>query len=217
MTFENLTLAENFIDPDSNTFWTKGFKKKKKNAGGIHVKAQGTIPGLLKQPGNSAAVGVGVQALLISPPSYTASSNVKTHTPRKAHPCHPCPAPSTVSTTGTAHPGRFPQLRSGDGSTLRASFIFSELLGPELLSWNRWFRVMSSQASSWLRGILRFPRQHWCCSSFTCQTRQSAQRWGWRQNTQEGPKPHLRPPPSTSCRHAQRSRKPRQGDSKHCQ
>ena len=27
-TFENLTIAENFIDPDSNTFWTKGSKKK---------------------------------------------------------------------------------------------------------------------------------------------------------------------------------------------
>ena len=113
-------------------------------------------------------------------------------------------------------PRTLPPPGSGDGSTLRASFIFSELLGPELLSWKRRFRVMSSQDSSWLRGILRFPRQHWCCSSFTCQTRRSAQRWGWRRNTQGGPEPRLRPPPSTSCRHAQRSRKPPQGDSKHC-
>lgn len=83
-----------------------------------------------------------------------------------------------------------PRPHSAEGSTLRASFIFSELLGPELLSWKRWFMVMSSLASSWLSGILRFPREHWCCSSRTCKTRQGAQhhREG---RTQRGPESGL--------------------------
>lgn len=55
--------------------------------------------------------------------------------------------------------------------TLRAIFIFKVLFGPELLSWNRWFMVMSSLVSSWLSGIRRLPREHWCCSSLTCRYR----------------------------------------------
>lgn len=41
-----------------------------------------------------------------------------------------------------------PRFTVGDYSTLRAIFIFRVLFGPELLSWNRWFMVMSSLVSS---------------------------------------------------------------------
>ena len=49
----------------------------------------------------------------------------------------------------------------------QASFIFSELLGPKVLSWNPWFMVMFLLASSWLNRIFRFPKYHWFCSSLT--------------------------------------------------
>ena len=45
--------------------------------------------------------------------------------------------------------------------------MFIVLFGPELLRWNRWCIVKSSLSSNWLRGSLKFPREHWCCSSFT--------------------------------------------------
>lgn len=45
--------------------------------------------------------------------------------------------------------------------------MFIVLLGPELLSWNRWCIVKSSLSSNWLRGSLKFPKEHWCCSSLT--------------------------------------------------
>lgn len=45
--------------------------------------------------------------------------------------------------------------------------MFIVLLGPELLRWNRWCIVKFSLSSSWLRGSLKFPKEHWCCSSLT--------------------------------------------------
>lgn len=45
--------------------------------------------------------------------------------------------------------------------------MFIVLLGPELLRWNRWCIVKSSLSSNWLRGSLKFPKEHWCCSSLT--------------------------------------------------
>lgn len=170
MTFENLTVAENFIDPDSNTFWAKGSKTHTKKTGWIHLKVWGIVP--------------------------ACSTAWKLH-------CHRCLSTSLAHCSPElhSHPGPSPQPL-WRLSTLRASFIFSELLGPELLSWNRWFRAMSSRASSWLRGILRFPREHWCCSSLTCHTHRPLSA-GQRQKMQEAQNPGVKntsqPSPSQSC------------------
>ena len=72
MTFENLTVAENFIDPDSKLSGPKDQKNNKKRLVGFIWKCEEQFRPA-QQPGNTTAIGVGAQALLIAPLSYTAT------------------------------------------------------------------------------------------------------------------------------------------------